>query len=421
MDPTGAFARRFPLVARPRPTCHPLTRRVAALAERARHAAQTGALTEACAVHNQAALIASDCGLPDLARTWCRRQATLHLRDHPLDARHARHALEPLTNLARLHIREGHGELAFDLIDTLFTAVSARTTSQVDGVEIPTDLTDSPPTHRELRSWLWAVLLATGARALAVAGRWTDAHTQLRRYNGVGHRMLDGRQVAVIAHAVTGDTRGALALLADTTPADPWENAVTACLTVACHPTPGAGTPEELLDRYHHLDPTTSGIGVFHTRLGLSFVDALTGTDDPTMREAADRIATVLIAQTLRAPDGYAARDILAHDRCRDQLTAIQHRDLTSQVQHCGLQLGTIPPPELTELTTALTHAENVITQPYAAKPGPRGRPATSRGSSSPAISARQFAGWISTNSGDPAAMLTHATDPAKRLGGPAT
>jgi hypothetical protein len=365
MDPTGTFARRFPLVPRPRQRCHPLPQRVAAVAERARYAEETDELTEACAVHNQAALIASDCGLPDLARTWCHRQATLHLRRRPLDARQARHALEPLTNLARLHIRAGYGERAFHLINTLFTSVSDRATTWIEDVEIPGDLTDSPQTHREIRSWLWAVLLATTARALAVAGRWTDAHTQLQRYNGVGHRMLDGRQVAVIAHAVTGDTRGALALLAATTPADPWENAVTACLSLACHPTPDTDALDDLLDRYHRLDATTPGIGVFHTRLGLSYVDALIDTvdNDPARSDAADRIATRLNDQALHRPDGYAARDILGHDRCRHLLTDAQHRDLATQIERCGLQRGDIPTHELLKLTTALTCAENVITR----------------------------------------------------------
>jgi len=60
------------------------------------------------------------------------------------------------------------------------------------------------------------VLLATGARALAVAGRWEDAYARLCGYQGIGRRMLDGRQVVVIAHAASGDTDGALALLGAT-------------------------------------------------------------------------------------------------------------------------------------------------------------------------------------------------------------
>src|SRR5690349_2547472 len=225
MDPTGQFARRFPLVARTRPACVPLGQRVAELGERAREAARTCDLTEAAAVHNQAALVASDCGLPDLARQWCHQQVNIYLRAHPLGAQVARLALEPITNLARLYTREGQGERAFTVMDTLFTAVSARTGTDVDGIEIPADLTDSAETHQQIRSWLWAVLLATGARALAAAGRWTQARARLEDYKGIGRRMLDGRQIAVIAHAVSGDTDGSLAVLADTTPGEPWENA----------------------------------------------------------------------------------------------------------------------------------------------------------------------------------------------------
>lgn len=263
MDPTGQFARRFPLVARTRPSCVPLARRVAELCERAREAARTGDLTEAAAVHNQATLIASDCGLPDLARQWCHQHVNIYLRARPLDVQIARLALEPITNLARLYIREGQGERAFALMDTLFTAVSSRTAADVDGIEIPADLTDTAETHKQIRSWLWAVLLATGARALASAGRWAEARARLDGYKGIGRRMLDGRQAAVIAHAVSGDTDSALALLADTTPGEPWENAVTACLTIQCHGASGSRRPDATfgpVSRPRHLYARFGGL-----------------------------------------------------------------------------------------------------------------------------------------------------------------
>lgn len=66
MVPTGQFARRFPLVARPCPACLPLVRRVADLCERAHQAERDSDLAAASAVHNLAALLASDCGLPQL-------------------------------------------------------------------------------------------------------------------------------------------------------------------------------------------------------------------------------------------------------------------------------------------------------------------------------------------------------------------
>jgi len=154
MVPTGQFARCFPLVARPRPACIPLAGRVADLCSRARVAERDGDLAAASAVHNLAALLASDCGLPDLARQWCYRQATVYLRAHPLGAQVARHALEPLINLARLHIRDGQGERAFDLIGALYTAVSSGTAATIDGVEIPARLTDSLEAHQEVRCGL---------------------------------------------------------------------------------------------------------------------------------------------------------------------------------------------------------------------------------------------------------------------------
>jgi hypothetical protein len=357
MDLIGQFARRFPLVARTRPTCIPLARRVADLCDRAREAERDNDLAAASAVHNRAALLASDCGLPDLARQWCHSQANVYLRAHPLGAQVARHALEPLTNLARLYIREDQGERAFELIDTLYTAVSSRTDATIDGVEIPADLTNSREAHQQVRRWLWANLLATGARALAVAGHWADACARLRDYKGIGRRMLDGRQIAVIAHATSGDTDSALALLGSTASGEPWESAVTACLTILCRSGSGIADLDELLAQYYVLDTSAPGLAVFHTRLGLSFIDAIGTIEDPPAR----RIAADLIDRTTASQDGYAARDVLAHSGCHDLLTDTQARELTNLVEACALRRGTCPATLLTDLTTALASTEEVI------------------------------------------------------------
>jgi hypothetical protein len=314
-------------------------------------------LAEASAVHNQAALVASDCGLPDLARQWCHRHANAYLRAHPLGAQVARHALEPLTNLARLYIREGQGERAFELMDTLFAAVSSRTDAVIDGVQIPADLTHPPEAHQEVRRWLWAVLLATGARALAVAGRWADACARLRDYKGIGHRMFDGRQVTIIAAAASGHTDRALALLSDTVHGEPWENAVTACLTMMCGSRSAIADPDTLITQYYLLDRSAPGLAVFHTRLGLSFIDALGTVDNPN----AYRVATQLISHATAAQDGYVARDLLAHSGCHSLLTGIEERELTALVETCALDRGSIPVALLRDLTTALASAEAVM------------------------------------------------------------
>lgn len=357
MDPIGQIARHFPLVARPRPVCVPAARRVADLRDRARRAVRNRDLTEVSAVHNQAALVASDCGLPGLARQWCHRQANTYLRAHPLGAQAARLALEPMTNLARLYIREGQGERAFELMHTMYAGVSSRTDTNVDGVEIPADLTNSLQAHQEVRRYVWAVLLATGARALAVAGRWADACTRLREYKGIGRRMFDGRQVAVIAHATSGDVDGARALIRGTAPGKPWENAVTACLTILCRSSSDIADLDTLLAQYDVLDTSAPGLTVFHTRLGLSFVDAIGTVDDAPARH----IAVNLIDRAIASQDGYAARDVLAHSGCRELLTDRRTGELTDLVEACALNRGTLPATLVADLTTVLASVEEVI------------------------------------------------------------
>jgi hypothetical protein len=295
MDPTGPVARRFPLVARPRPACTPLPQRVADLRTRGGAAA------------------------------------------HHLD-----------------------------------TAVAPRIDTAIDGVEIPTARLTSPPeAHRELRTWLWTVLLSDGARALAVAGRWHKAHQRLKQYKGIGHRMLDGRQIAVIAHATAGHHDKAQALLHTTQPGQPWETAVTACLTLLCQPHPTASTDRsDALANYRGLDTTAAGLTVFHTRLGLCLIDALDTANQP----ATEAIAASLLDQA--TTDGYAARDVLAHPSCRGTATNRQTHALAELVDACGLDSGRIPEPMLADISATLHTAEQVISH----------RPRTELGTSCTAV-----------------------------------
>ncbi|MGH3938127.1 MAG: hypothetical protein ACRDTG_05755 [Pseudonocardiaceae bacterium] len=361
MDPTGPIARRFPLIARPRPTCAPLRQRVADLRDRAHAAERDGDMAAASAVHNLAALLASDVGLPDLARQYCHQHAMVYLQARPLSALAAIRALEPLVNLARLHIRDGNGEHAFTLLDALYTAVASRADTTIDSIAVPAaTLTTSLDAHQQLQRWLWAVLLATGARALASAGRWNQACIQLHRHKGIGRRILDGRQVAILAHATAGDTGSALTLLADTLSGEPWENTVTACLTALCRQhtdQPAQRDIATLLDRYRHLD-TNPGLAVFHTRLGLSVIDAAGGIAHP----AARRIATNLLHHATTTRDGYTARDLLDHDGCASMLTDHQTHDLTETMNACALGHRAIPTPLRADLSTTLDTSEAVLT-----------------------------------------------------------
>ena len=204
------------------------------------------------------------------------------------------------------------------------------------------------------------MLLATGARALAICGRWEEARSRLASHRGIGRRMLDGRQVAVIARLIEHDTNAALTLLHDTLPGEPAENAVTACLTLMSQ---GHGAdPTTQLSHFRELDLDATGMTVFHTRLALSFIDAL----DPT-GPAARSLTTELITRTLDHPDGYTSRDLLAHPGCSGLLTYSQYRTLKQQVDVCGLDTQTLPRQLHRELDTALDTADRVIQARHAA------------------------------------------------------
>ncbi|MEU8314989.1 hypothetical protein [Micromonospora sp. NPDC049033] len=322
MDPNHPALRYFPLVARPRPAAKALDVRVDDLCALAGRANRENDLAAASAVYNQAALIASDCGQAELARQWCHEHADAHLRALPLGAQAARHALEPLVNLARLLIRDGNGDGALELLNHLFQAVSSRTDALIDGHPLPASrLTRSEDDHREVRQWLWSVLLADGTRALTSAGRWQEAYEHLQRHNGIGQRILDGRQVAVIARATAGDIEHARTMIADTTLDEAWEEAVTACLAFLCAHAAGE-TAEAYLDplisSYRRL-PSIPHLAVFHTRLGLAIIDAVGGVDHPSAR----RVAAGLVQQALKMNDAYVVRDLLRH---AEVLTVIDPR-----------------------------------------------------------------------------------------------
>lgn len=375
MDPTGPIARRFPLVPRPRPPCSPLPERVARISDLARSAVQENDLGRAAAVFNQAALLASDCGLPDLARDWCRRHAAIWLRAVPLSATGARYALEPLVNLARLHIRGGDGYSAYILLSSLYRAVTDQVDTVIDGIELPCSrLTRSPDNYGELRRWIWGIHLAETPRALISLGRWSDALTHLEQHHGIGQRMLDGRQIAVIARCMDDDTEVALSLLNTAVVTEQWEHMVAACLTVLCYEHAGLPVDPErdaMLKAFRGLE-LSSNFVVFRTRLGLTVIEAAGGTRHPDAR----CVATELIGRLVSSIDGYAAREILAHRSCTTLLTHSQRLHLKRVVDVCSLGRGVAPVQLRHSVEEALDTCEQLITEePATTVDGQRLRP----------------------------------------------
>lgn len=360
MKLTETFA-RFPLVARPRPACAPLETRVRHLCDLARSAERSNDRSTASTVFNQAALLASDLGLPELAREWCHQHADIYLRKRPLDGTAARHALEPIVNLVRLRIRAGEGTDAFKMLDNLYKAVRTGTDTVIDGLHVPiSELTATADDQRELLRWLWTVHLADGTRALTAAGRWQDALEHLRHRNGIGQRMLDGRQVAVIAHALDSELVAARDLLEATQPGEPWEDAVTACLAALCRP-PGSENAvlSVLLDRYRRLDHDAAGLVVFRTRLGLSVIDTVGGMECPEGRGLADE----LISQVVASQDGYAARELLGHPGFATSLGEHDAVALKHILGISGLGRGRLPEALVSELAAGLASSSSVITR----------------------------------------------------------
>jgi hypothetical protein len=360
MDPHGPIAKRFPLVARFRPACLPLPDRVQALTDLASRAAEQNDQGLASTVFNQAALLASDVGLPDLARTMCHRHARAYLTAGPLPAMSAIRGLEPLINLARLQIRAGHPDDARQRLLDLYEAVGVGKSATFEGITVPADLTHTDEDRREVRAWLWRVLLADGTRAHTSTGRWQEALAHIEQHRGVGTRVLDGRQVAVVAALTDGDIERAADLLMNTAPGEPWEQIVTACLTVLCRRNTGQSVESQvadLIDAYlgHEAKP---GLTVFDIRLGLTVLDSVGAQAPPEARDLVQNI----VRRTADAHDGYAARDLLAHPVAIMIMAAEQVADYADLIRACALRAGALPAGLYTALSASLDTAGLVLT-----------------------------------------------------------
>jgi len=349
----------FPLVPRPRPPCRPLQERVAeltSLAADTEHGTCQQRATRAAEVLNKAALIASDCGITDLARELCRRQYELFARSAPLPAWAVRLALQPVLNIPRQLIRDNRADDAHVMLQALHHGAVSRTAVAVEGTHIDfAALTTTADGHREARTLTRMALLGDGTRALARAGRWAEAAERAVAHRGTGARLLDGRQAAILALLTNGHPSEAAAITERSQPAQPWEHTVQAVLRVLCRHAAG-DAPEPattvmlaiacVLVRAH--DPATA---VARSRIGLVAVD-LAGTSDPVRTSA---LHEALIASG--TTDGYAARDLLASPFMSEAITSPHHLELQALIRMCGLSAGSIPRHLRFQLTDASDRA----------------------------------------------------------------
>ncbi|MFI6161609.1 hypothetical protein ACIA59_16885 [Micromonospora haikouensis] len=351
----ATIAARFPLVARKRPPAKPLDARVDRLVRLAETAHRECDPDKASMVFNGAALLASDCGDPNLARAWCRRHASLYLNQAQLNGYTARFALEPVVNLARLRIREGDGDGAYRLLTELYAVIVGGTPALLDDLEIhPRQLPADPEELRQIISWLRGTLLSDGTRALTLAGRWDDAVAHVRRHDGIGPTLLDGRQVTIVAHLLQDEGPAAAALLTTTKVETPWEHAVHGLLTTWLELAAGR-TPvdhADLIDRVS-ATPRTTGLTVCRVRLGLTALDLAMSV--PT--GVADSLTKRLIADATNDEDANAARDLINHPAvtCENQGT------LRALIKASGLGQGRLPAAAVDRLSSALDMAETAI------------------------------------------------------------
>ena len=97
---------------------------------------------------NLAALIASDCAMPDLARALCWTQFDFYqaARPAPCGENTAKLILQPLVNLARLRIRGGEADVGRQILQSLYDAArSSGGQAVIDGRAVSLPALATPP------------------------------------------------------------------------------------------------------------------------------------------------------------------------------------------------------------------------------------------------------------------------------------
>jgi hypothetical protein len=366
---TDTVNRWFPLVPRPRPPARPLPQRVREIGQLAAAAAEadgSDGLLRAAEALNKAALLASDCAAEQLARQWCWAQFNLFHAAAPLDAATAELAAQPIVNLGRLLIRAHQPDRAHALFRTAFTAADTRTPATIDDTPIDlAGLTDGQDSHRHLRQFLWTVLLADGTRALTSAGRWREALDCLRAHKGVGTRMLDGRQTAIIERCLAADPDTATTLLDTSTTTDRWESAVADTLRALSAHLAGQPSPrlcDQAARRYLELGNATDTV-IFRTRLGLTLLELT----EATGQNHAD-VHTRILQEASKSGDAHTARTVLEHPASRTPPSHNQAQRLTAIVAASGLGRGRIPHHLKTELADHIHTAQTALRRGLASR-----------------------------------------------------
>lgn len=330
----------LPLGGWPRKPCPPLPARTALITEILNgNGSPLGVASHAL---NMAALLASDCGMNDLARDLCHRQIQPYTRLHrPLTADEGRLMLGPALNLARLDLRAGSPDDALRRLEEADQAVAAGRDLAVDGSMLPVSaISGTSEEHAKLRNIVRALHVGDGVRAHAMAGRWHLAAGLAETLGGVYPRLLEGRQAVVIARCLAGELDDARRVLMQATLAESWEDQVAACLAVLASPAGEVtGTIDTMTSRFL-TDPLPADRILFRARLSVTIV-ALSRQIRP---DNAAQVAVAAANEAIQAGDAYAARDILASPAAASLLGSRSRKELALIADESGLGRGTIPP-----------------------------------------------------------------------------
>lgn len=362
-------ARRFPLVSRSKPPGRSLEERIVALDQTLRVPADAdmyAQLVRASETLNVAALIASDCGVPELASRLCWEHYAIFDVARPLPFKVAKLALQPVLNIPRQMIREGDGAGAYAVLVALLDAARRKATALVEGRQVNmADVTLLPEDHKTICTGLWAAVLTDGSRALVQAGRWIEAAEALALHQGVGTRLLDGRQVSILALVQQNNARQAVAMVDESQLVDPWETVIGDLLRTYCRAAAGALEENDLDDTLaaalklvEETEPTTV---VFRVRVGLAAVELAVAAGRSELEVAAAQLITGITAQAVH--DAYAAREVLASDAFRGSLTRTDAELLCGVVKASGLGAGVIPMPLRTGFEATVREAHERLSR----------------------------------------------------------
>jgi hypothetical protein len=187
----------------------------------------------------------------------------------------------------------------------------------------------------------------------------------LHRHNGIGTRLLDGRQVAVLAALYRNDPGGADTLLRESVCNEAWERAVAACLTTvarraAAHDVTTAVTA--MATAVAEV-PTAPGGTVFAARLGALACE---------LAPHHPALASNLIDIAMESDDAHTVTVVLSSPAVEPRLSDPQRRALRMRVnaaQLAGSDSGRYE--DDAELTKIGEQAAALATHHLSASPSP--------------------------------------------------